>query len=262
MFLLKKIIAQSLAPTSVCLEVMIAGVILLLFTRRQRTGKYVITLGIGVFALLSYPAVSKMLVRPLEHRYQPLFLSITPDTTNDTAALAAQWIVVLGGGHVTDPKIPVTSQLTSASLARTIEAIRLHRRIPGSKLIVSGGKGFDIHAVAETMANTAHALGVRLEDIVLESESQDTADEAQLIKPIVGNDAFILVTSAIHMPRSMALFEKLGMRPIPAPADYAAPGRQALSPDDFFPSPYRLSDSHSALHEYLGIVWSWLRRQI
>lgn len=262
MFFLKKIIAQFLAPTSVCLEVMIAGMILLLFTRRQRMGKFVVTLGIGIFTLLSYPAIPRMLVRPLEHRCQPLFLSTAPNTTNDTAALAARWIVVLGGGHITDPKIPVTSQLSYASLARTIEAIRLHRRIPGSKLIVSGGKVFDVHAEAETMANMAQELGVRPEDVVLESESQNTADEAQLIKPIVGNDAFILVTSAIHMPRSMALFEKLGMRPIPAPTDYAAPERQALSPGDFFPSPGSLSDSHSALHEYLGIIWSWLRRQI
>ena len=74
MFFLKKIIAQFLAPTSVCLEVMIAGMILLLFTRRQRMGKFVVTLGIGIFTLLSYPAIPRMLVRPLEHRCQPLFI--------------------------------------------------------------------------------------------------------------------------------------------------------------------------------------------
>jgi len=262
MFFLKKIITLSLAPTSVCLEVMIAGIILLLLTKRQRTGKYIITIGIGLFAFLSYPAIPNMLVRPLEHRYQPLFLSTTPNNTNDTAASAARWIVVLGGGHVTDPKIPVTSQLSPSALVRVIEAVRLYRKIPGSKLIVSGGNVFDVHPESETMATLAQALGVSPKDVVLESESMDTADQAQLIKPIVGNDVFVLVTSALHMPRSMALFEKLDMSPIPAPTDYAAPERQALSPGDFFPSSHNLYTCQSALHEYLGMFWSLLRRQL
>ena len=261
MFLLKKIISQFLTPTTVCFEVMIAGLILLFFTRRQRAGKIVIAIGIGIFAFLSCSGVSRMLLRPLEHRYQPL-LSATPNATNDAAALAARWIVVLGGGHTTDPKIPVTSQPSHASLVRTIEAVRLHRKIPGSKLIVSGGSVFEVHPEAETMATLAQAIGVRPEDIVLESESMDTADQAQHIKPIVGNDVFVLVTSAVHLPRVMALFEKQGMHPIPAPTDHNAPDRQALSTEDFFPSPYSLADSQSALHEYLGIIWSRLRGQL
>ncbi len=262
LFLLKKIIAQFLTPTTVCFEVMIAGLILLLFTRRQRAGKIVITIGIGLFAFLSYPAVSRMLLRPLEHRYQPLFLSAMPNTSNDAAASAARWIVVLGGGHITDPKIPVTSQLSHASMVRTIEAVRLHRKIPGSKLIVSGGSVFEVHPEAETMAALAQAIGVMPEDIVLESESKDTADQAQLIKPIVGNDVFVLVTSSVHIPRAMALFSKLGMYPIPAPTDYGSPDCQALPLGDFLPSPGSLVGSDSALHEYLGIIWSRLRGQL
>ncbi len=262
LFLLKKIISQFLTPTTVCFEVMVAGLILLFFTRRQRAGKIVTAIGIGILAFLSYSGVSRMLLRPLEHRYQPLFLSATPKSTNDAAASAARWIVVLGGGHITDPNIPVTSQPSHASLVRTIEAVRLYRKIPGSKLIVSGGSVFEVYPEAETMATLARAIGVRPEDVVLESESKDTADQVQLIKPIVGNDVFILVTSAVHIPRAMGLFRKLGMHPIPAPTDYGSPDCQALSLGDFFPSPGSLVGSHSALHEYLGIIWSWLRRQL
>ena len=262
LFLLKKIISQFFTPTTVCFEVMIAGLILLFFTRRQRAGKIVTAIGIGIFAFLSYSGVSRMLLSPLEHRYQPLFLSATPNATNDAAASAARWIVVLGGGHTTDPKIPVTSQPSHASLVRTIEAVRLHRKIPGSKLIVSGGSVFEVHPEAETMATLAQAIGVRPEDIVLESESMDTAEQVQRIKPIVGNDVFVLVTSAAHIPRAMALFAKFGMYPIPAPTDYGAPDRQALSLGDFLPSPGSLVSADSALHEYLGIIWSRLRGQL
>lgn len=168
----------------------------------------------------------------------------------------------MGGGHITDPKIPVTSQLSHASLVRTIEAVRLHRKIPGSKLIFSGGSVFEVHPEAETMATLAREIGVSPEEIVLESESMDTADQAQHIKPIIGNNVFVLVTSAAHLPRVMALFEKQGMHPIPAPTDHHAPDRQALSLDDIFPSPYSLADSQGGLHEYLGIIWSRLRGQL
>ena len=262
LFLLKKIISQFLNPTTVCFEVMVAGLILLLYPRRQRAGKIVITIGIGLFAFLSYPVISQILLRPLEHRYQPLFLSTESNTSNDAAASVARWIVVLGGGHITDPKIPVTSQLSHASLVRTIEAVRLHRKIPGSKLVFSGGSVFEVHPEAETMATLAQEIGVSPEEIVLESESMDTADQAQHIKPIIGNNVFVLVTSAAHIPRAMGLFAKLDMHPIPAPTDYGSPDCQALYLSDFLPNPGSLVGIHSALHEYLGIIWSRLRGQL
>ena len=62
--------------------------------------------------------------------------------------------------------------------------------------------------------------GVESEDIVLETKATDTKDHPIYVKEIVGRDRFILVTSASHMPRAMALFRQHGMEPIPAPTDY------------------------------------------
>jgi uncharacterized SAM-binding protein YcdF (DUF218 family) len=98
--------------------------------------------------------------------------------------------------------------------------------------------------------------------VILESLSKDTKDEARLIKNIVGNDRFVLVTSASHMPRSMALFKKLGMQPIPAPTDYWVKERQGISPAMFFPSSNGLRKAERAFYEYLGLAWANLRGQI
>jgi len=49
-----------------------------------------------------------------------------------------KWVVVLGGGHYTDPKLPVTDQLSAASIVRLIEGIRLHNKFSNSKLFVVG----------------------------------------------------------------------------------------------------------------------------
>ena len=262
MFVLKKIIAQLFFPGTLCLEILIAGLILLLFTQKQKAGKIILSVGVILFTLLSYPALSNTFLRRLEYRYPPLITTATSDFVPGEAVPQVRWIVVLGGGHISDPNIPITSQLSGASLVRLIEAIRLHNQIPGSKLILSEGKVFDLVPGAETMAEVAKALGVKQEDLILESESKDTIDEARLIKSIVGNDTFILVTSASHMPRSMGMFRKLGMNPIAAPAEYIVKENQGISPGDFFPSSGGLRRAEGVIYEYLGLIWAKLRGQI
>jgi len=67
---------------------------------------------------------------------------------------------------------------------------------------------------------TAVSLGVNWQDIYLDHLSKDSKDQAKEVKKIVGNHRFLLVTSAAHMPRVMALFAKQGLTPIPAPTNY------------------------------------------
>ena len=108
----------------------------------------------------------------------------------------------------------------------------------------------------------ALALGLDRSDLVLEEESKDTKDEARLVKHIVKKDRFILVTAASHMPRSMALFRKQGMNPIPAPTEHLVKKRQKVSPGLFFPGASNLRKVERAFHEYLGLVWGKIRGQI
>ncbi len=173
-----------------------------------------------------------------------------------------KWIVVLGGGSNSDPELPVTHQLAGASMARLVEGMRLRRLLPRSKLVLSGGGAFDPVPNAKVMADAALAIGVDSQDFVLESDSKDTKDQARLIGEIVRKDRFILITSASHMPRSVALFEKLGMTPIPAPADYPGRKRQGISPGMFFPSAGGLAKAERVFYEYLGLAWARLRGQI
>jgi len=112
------------------------------------------------------------------------------------------------------------------------------------------------------MAQIAGLLGVKPQDISLESDSRDTADQAEIIAKKIGRERFILVTSAAHMPRSMALFRKRGLQPIPAPADFPAREPQGFDPSRFFPGAGGLGQVETALHEYLGLAWAWLRGEI
>ena len=254
MFLFKKITALLVYPLSLCFEILLFGLFLLWFTRKQKIGKIIVSISVFLLTLFSYGAISNTLLKPLEYKYTPLL--------NLEDMHHVKWVVVLGGGHTSDPQLPITNQLSDASTARLIEGIRLHNMLPESKIILSGGGLFDPVPNAKIMADVALSIGVDKEDLVLESVSKDTKDEAGLIQKIVGKDQFVLVTSASHMPRSVALFKKYGMHPIPAPTDYFVKKRQRVSPAMFFPSASDLYKTERAFHEYLGIAWAKLRGQI
>jgi uncharacterized SAM-binding protein YcdF (DUF218 family) len=258
MFMLKKIVAPFLYAVSLCLAILILGLFCLWATRRQRLGKGLVTLGTVLLLLLSTPFLSSGLLVPLEQRYPAL---LHPETVSwgQKGSTAPGWIVVLGGGHVSDPRLPANSQISAAALGRVVEGVRLYKTIPGSKLLLSGGRVFDPVPEAEVMARIAGLLGVKPEDITLESDSRDTADQAEIISKKIGGERFILVTSAFHMPRSMALFRKRGMQPIPAPADYSAKNTQSSDPARFIPGTEPLGQAQTAVHEYLGLAWAWLR---
>jgi len=212
--------------------------------------------GTLVLAFFSYGGVSDLFIRPLEQKYPPI--------TDFQAIKGVKWIVVLGGGSTVDPALPLSTYLSGTSLVRLSEGIRIHNRLPKTKLIMTGRSGFDgITPVAEVMANTAREWGVNPDDIIIEAEATDTKDHPIYVKKIVGSDRFILVTSATHMPRAMGLFRKNGMDPIPAPTDYQIMEREGgLTPGDFFPNAGSLEKAGQAIHEYLGIVWAKLRDQI
>lgn len=258
MFFLKKLISPLLMPMSVACVLLATGLLLLWFSRRQRLARVLVTVGAAVLLLLSYSPVPSVLVHGLESQYRPL----DPATVAHDGPAAPRFIVVLGGGHGSDPALPPTSLLSGAALARLTEALRLHRALPQTKLVFSGAAGPASRAHADVMAAAAETLGLPREAMVLNREAMDTADEAVLMRGIVKDAPFILVTSALHMPRSMALFHKAGLNPRAAPADFIGKSDAHFSPDEVFPNPADIVKTHAASHELWGMLWSRLRGQL
>ena len=69
MFVLKGLASAVLFPVALVLEITVLGLLLLWFTRRQRVGKVLITVGAVTLALLSIGFVADLLLAPLEGRY-------------------------------------------------------------------------------------------------------------------------------------------------------------------------------------------------
>ncbi len=263
MLSVKTILVSLFSPISVCLELLVFGLVLLVFSQKQKMGKFFVALGLVVLVLCSYEGFSGRILRTLESQYPPLNLA-TP-ISHENGVMGAQslkWIVVLAGGVVGDPTLPIPLQISHHSRERLVEGIRLHRLLPGSKITLTGGIGFDGTPEATTLSRVAQELGVAKSDLVLEVESRDTKDHPLYVRHLVKKEPFILVTSAFHMPRAMKLFVKQGLAPIPAPAGPWKPAKEFWSPGNFFPSASGLRLAELAYHEYIGLTWAWVRGQI
>ena len=249
MYAFFRVLVAYFVPVPLCLGVLLIGVVFLWVKKTQKIGKIIVTVGFFLLLVFSFSFVPNMLLSHLEQQYP----SFKIEANEGCNSLGIKYVVVLAGGHILDPKIPITGQFCYEGLVRLIEGIRLYKKCPGAKLILSGGKGRDMHiSDAELMGDLAFDLGVPRDDIILEKDSMSTEDEAKLLKPVVRNEKFLLVTSASHMPRSIGLFRKMGMNPIPAPTGHLV--KQYRDNTSFMPSVSNLKKSQAAFYEILARI--------
>jgi uncharacterized SAM-binding protein YcdF (DUF218 family) len=184
----------------------------------------------------------------------------------------ADAIVVLGGGTRSQAYPRPDVDLTDAG-DRVWYGANLYRAGKAPKIIVSGGRLEWLgsgNPESEDLTKLLVRMGVPKADIIPESTSYNTYENAVNVKKILDAEKFktiLLVTSAMHMPRSMAIFKHQGIQAIAAPTDYRIsqleldePNRQTESVIlSFLPNPIRFAETSQALREYIGYVVYKLR---
>ncbi len=251
MFFLKKLVSQIFYPVPALSIVLLVLVIVTLRGNSETIVKAGTTLFFLLFLLLSFFAFPDAITKKLEHQNSTLF---SPPKDIST-------VVVLGGGSCADADLPVSGQLSSASLIRLVEGIVQFNQLDSARLIVTGGAIFDTTSIAEIQRRMAIKLGVDSTKIDMANQADDTETEAIHVREIVGDDRIILVTSATHMSRALALFKKVGFEPIPAPTNHLVPNRP-VTPSRLFPSANNLYNLKKSVHEILGTLWSRARGRI
>lgn len=248
MFVLKKVISAFLLPIPMIFLLLIAG-----FTIQKKWPKLAFVCKSSAVILLlffSYGPTSDMLIKGLEDKY-PVYQN-----------QPAKFISVLGSGHNSEARFSAQEQLSNPGRARLLEGIRIYKQLSGSKMIFSGFGGSDPMAHSQIMKQAAISLGVNEQDIITFSEPKDTHQEALVIKGFVADQPLILVTSASHLPRATALFEKQGVKVIPAPADFTIKQIRQTGFSNYKFEAENILKSERAIHEYLGILYSKLTGRI
>jgi uncharacterized SAM-binding protein YcdF (DUF218 family) len=224
----------------------------------ERRGRLTIALALlAILSLLSMPATGYLGLGSLEWSYPPV--EMAPSST-DT-------IVVLAGDSSVERRKTARLRLGGETIARCLEAKELYKRAGRCSIIVSGGE-VDPQRPNLTLANGMRDflldLGIPDEDLRLEGHSRTTFENAANTSQLLlehPTDRVFLVTTAFHMRRASLCFRRQGVKTIPAPCNHQTLGFE-LSVDTFIPSANGILGVHRAMHEWLGLLWYYLRGRI
>ena len=207
---------------------------------------------IVVFCFFSCSITSSWLVDTLENQYADRSIPTAP---------TAEAIVVLGGSMRLPNRSHPSSGITDTS-DRLLMASRLYRAGKAPIVVVSGGDnplvsdGSHSHESDEMLA-LLEEWGVPNSAILVDGASINTRENAvfsrRLLEPKSINH-ILLVTSAMHMPRAVGSFRKVGFNVDAAPADFRSGWSDPKGVFGWVPSPGALANSTESVHEWFGLV--------
>ena len=249
--LLSRVIEAMLLPPGSTLVLLLLG--LIIRQRFYRTGQTFMYGGIALLVVFSIPLLSGMLIRSYE--------TIPALDTTQLESTPAQAIVLLGGGRYANAPEYQRDTVNRHALERARYAAWLYHKTK-LPILVTGGSVYGGESLSE-----AQLLKQVLEGSFLtvvrwtEDQSRTTYENARFSRALLAEDKVqhvLLVTHALHMPRSVEAFEQAGFTVTPAPMGFHTPSQRPWFLD-LLPSAGALRQSGSFMHEVLGRSWYWLR---
>jgi uncharacterized SAM-binding protein YcdF (DUF218 family) len=247
MFILSKVVGLLTDPTNLVVLILVAATILL-WTRHARVGRVVLVAECLTLAVVAVLPLEEWLLAPLEDRFP---ISPPPETIDG--------LIVLGGAI--DPVISVERGQPSAdgAIDRLIALVDLGRRYPQARIIFTGGSGSlteQRYKEAPVVKEFLAQIGFDASRVEFEDQSRNTRENATLTQAMANpqpGQKWLLVTSAMHMPRSVGVFRGVGWTVTPWPVDFHTTGHP--TPTRFrFHIAGGLSVLGTALHEWIGLL--------
>lgn len=244
MFILKKLLTPFFLPPGIFVIILIFTGIWFLYKRYRVAGITNIFIGIFMWSISIAP-LSDAIIKGLEYEIK------MPENPQGDA------IILLGGGvydEVTD--LSGIGAPSEEMMARLVTAVRLQKKL-NIPVIISGGAVFKNRATeAPIVKRFLVDLEIPDSKIMVEDRSRDTIENARHIKEICMKMGFkkpLLVTSAMHMKRSILSFKKAGMDVVPVPANFKTWEGKRYGWHDYLP--LDMKKAHIAIHEYLGLLF-------
>jgi uncharacterized SAM-binding protein YcdF (DUF218 family) len=247
---ISKYIALPCYPLGLALLLLVAGAIML-FRQKLKPGRLLVLCAIIELYLFSAGPLPHFLVRSFEKKFDPRL-----SFPNASA------IVLLSGGEVVGMPPRLYDEVNDAG-DRILYAARLLRQNVAPRLVITGGSLSYVREGVRSQAEAAfHIIAgmgpIDSSRVLLETKAQNTYENGVFTKRLFDSmkiaPDIILVTSAMHMARSVAIFRKLGFTVCPAPTDYSADFPLQWKPISLLPSAEGLRASTSAIHEFYGIL--------
>ena len=237
-----------LTDPSVVLPVLLAVGMSLLWTRWRRAGRGILAVATGFILIVSVLPVGDFAISILENRF-PVVHELPAEVTG---------IISLGG--VINQYI--TAQRKQPALGsgaeRMTALVALARRYPAARLVFTGGSGSILRPEfkeADAARLFFREMGLDPGRIRFESQSRNTFENAvytyRILAPRPG-ERWVLITSAMHMPRSVGAYRKAGWNPIPYPVDFRTEWPYRFRPGLHLSN--GLASFYVAFHEWVGLL--------
>jgi uncharacterized SAM-binding protein YcdF (DUF218 family) len=248
-FILSKTLGFFAVPSNVLMAIGLVGLVLLCTKRFRRLASWLIVTSLVLIALVGYSPLGNILMLPLEQRFPPWDPSRGPP----------DGIVVLGGAIMPEISAARGVVALNESAERITTAVELARRYPDARIVFSGGSaslkpGGPLEA--PYAVREFEALGVAHDRITAEEQSRNTVENAvfsRLIAQPKPGERWLLVTSAFHMPRSIAVFRAAGFPVEAYPVDWRTRG-WADERRPFLSFTNGLTMTDTAAHEWVGLL--------
>jgi len=247
-FILSKVLGFFALPSNLLIAIGILGLILLA-TRFTRLASWLVVTSLVLIALAGLSPLGNALILPLEQRFPPWDASRGPP----------DGIVVLGGAISPDVSAARGAVALDEAAERLTVTAELARRYPNARIILAGGSSalvFPEGAEAAFAVRELEALGVAHDRITAEEQSRNTIENAVFSRLIANpkpGERWLLVTSAYHMPRAMAVFRAAGFAVEAYPVDWRTRGPiDAARPFASLGDGLRRTDT--AAHEWIGLL--------
>ncbi len=225
---------------------------LMLLNKRPALAKPLLSVGLIVFYLLSTPFIAGLLINRVE-----TYPALDAKSLGNSAAGA---IVVLASGRDKNAQEYGSDTVGAQTLLRSRYGAFLQRHT-GLPILVSGGLvlGKEGKSLAQVMAELLRE-DFQAGEVWLEDKSRTTGENAFFSNKLLVQkqiDTIYLVTQAWHMPRSVAVFEKAGLKVIPAPTAFE--GGKPFKMLALLPSAQAINISRYALREMTVALWYKIR---
>ncbi len=232
------------APDNLLVLLLFIGSILL-WKQRIKTAKWFFTLLSLLVLVIGLFPVGEWLLYPLESKYKA-----NPELEQ------VDGIIVLGGALDASRSAMWQQTVVNGNAERVLASMALMKKFPNAKLIYTGGsasltnqqyKGAD----AALQFYKEHGLDTTKIIFERESPSENVIFTKNLVNP-AKDEKWLLITSARHMPRSVAIFCKSEWAVIPYPVDFRTKPKKLFRIDWSFGG--HLRNLSIGIKEWLGRI--------
>lgn len=246
-FILSQLFSFLAMPFTICLLLIASGI----FIKNRKLAKKSLVLGFILLLFFSNKYISNLVM----NYWEPDYVDMESLPTYDLG-------IVLTGVTNLD-KSSGNRTFFNKGADRATHAMQLYKMGKIKKILITGGQGFSpTHDRSEAEVLKAFLVwaGVPGMDILVETKAQNTRENALFTKAMLQEkgleelSGLLIITSAFHMQRSKACFEKVGLNVSPFPVDYYGSDQGLNLKSALQPSVDAIVHWHKLTKEWIGIL--------